>query len=1061
MRHECAIASPWHILAGGAGERRKAVFGRKTFENLPTTVKLSDGSIRSQPVQPAQVPVSVLSTSRRALFLVSLLAVLAGPDDHALADGWDSLRTPIFVNLGRAQGLLHPVVKALAEDRDGFIWVGTQGGLSRYDGYRFRNFLHRENDPTSLPSNVISDLATDGGGRLWVASYSGDLARFDPVTDHFRNFSEPAGQRPRGAIAVMIGDGGNGVWVGTTAGLEHIDGETGQVIRFDHRADDPSSLPNNRISALARSRDGTLWIGTYEGLARLSPGRDNFVRIAISDSQGRAITDVISGLTEDSEGRIWFATAQSCIGRVDDNAVGHGLVNLSSPLQGGPMSTRILEGRPGELWVGRTSGGIAVVTMATGQARQIAHDPSVSVSLADNMVRGMLKDRSGQIWAATNLGVSLTNPANQAVDSVLTSTRPEGLADSNVISVAAGGDGRIWLGLKDHGLAILYPERGVITPLAKSDEILAGGVISLAVTPDGSVWLGGVSAQGLYRVTGTKIIRQRFPNENIGTIRTILPLAGRLWLGVGPLIDYDPASGAARIFRHDKQDDSLIDDSVGTMLPAGADRIWVGTRRGLELFSSETGQFRHFNHRTGDPESLPGDLVSCLLTDRRGRLWVGTLGSGLGVSDANGRLIFHSLSVTTGLPNDNIGALEEDDQGRIWASTADGLAVIDPDNFSVQALDLSDGVAIQAYWVSASAKLPDGSLLFGGGGGLTVVHPDKLERWRYQPPLVITAIRIDGQEQPAGWSDARPRLRLEPRQRSLSVEFAALDYSAPDKLHYAYRLEGFDSDWISTDAAHRSASYTNLPPGQYRLLLQGSNRDGILTGVLVLPLEVLPLWYQSWWFRVLMGALVVTGFASLLQVRTAILRRRSRHLEILVSRQTKDLTEANRRLAELASRDPLTEILNRRAFLEFAEHDIELARRSGRTVSLLMIDVDHFKRVNDSFGHGVGDEVLRSVVRHISALLRHGDLFARMGGEEFVVLLPDTERAAAMLAAERLRDAVESGNHNIPDGKVTVTVSIGLADGTPPESVQDLIDRADRALYAAKNNGRNRVTSAA
>jgi diguanylate cyclase (GGDEF)-like protein len=1002
-----------------------------------------------------------LSILRQFLFRLILLVALAGHCGQALGDGWDRLSTPIFVNLGRAQGLLHPVVKALAEDRDGFIWVGTQGGLSRYDGYRFRNFLHRENDPTSLPSNVISDLAADGRGRLWVASYSGDVSRFDPVTDHFRLFPEPAGQRPRGGIAAMIGDGGNGVWVGTSAGLEHIDGETGQVIRFDHRADDPFSLPNNRISALARSRDGTLWIGSYQGLARLSPGGDHFASIALSDSQGRAVTELISGLTEDSEGRVWFATAQSCIGRVDDNGVGHCMVDLSSPLQGGPMSIRIVEGRPGELWVGRISSGITVVTMATGQARQIAHDPSVSVSLADNMVRMLLKDRSGLVWAATNLGVSVINPANLAIDSVLPSTRPGGLLDGNVIALAADSDGRVWLGLKDHGLAILDPDRGVITPFGQPGEILAGGVIGLAAAPDGSVWLGGVSGPSLFRVFGTKLIRPPFHTENIGPIRAIMPLAGQLWLGAGPLIDYDPASGEARIFRHDANEDSLIDDSVGTMLAAGADRIWVGTRRGLELFSRDSGQFRHFNHRSGDPQSLPGDLVSCLLTDRRGRLWVGTLGSGLAISEklaAIDKPIFRSISAATGLPNDNIGALQEDNQGRIWASTADGLAVIDPDNFSVEALDLGDGVVIQAYWVAASAKLPDGTLLFGGGGGLTVVHPDKLERWRYQPPLVITAIRINGNTQPTGWGDAPPALRLTPDQRSLSVEFAALDFSAPDKLHYAYRLEGFDRDWINTDAAHRIASYTNLPPGSYRLLLQGSNRDGRPTGVLALPLVVLPAWYQSWWFRALVASLVVTSFVSLLQVRTAFLRRRGRLLEQLVARQTKDLTEANQRLAELASRDPLTEIFNRRAFLEFAERDVELARRSGRAVSLLMIDIDHFKRVNDSFGHSAGDEVLRSVVRHIGIELRDGDLFARMGGEEFVVLMPDTDRAAAQLVAERLLQAVASGDHMIRrDGTMSITVSIGLADGTPPESVQDLINRADNALYRAKDSGRNRV----
>jgi diguanylate cyclase (GGDEF)-like protein len=230
---------------------------------------------------------------------------------------------------------------------------------------------------------------------------------------------------------------------------------------------------------------------------------------------------------------------------------------------------------------------------------------------------------------------------------------------------------------------------------------------------------------------------------------------------------------------------------------------------------------------------------------------------------------------------------------------------------------------------------------------------------------------------------------------------------------------------------------------------------------LTLAVTVLPAWWQSGWFRLL--ALLAAGAAifGLVQLRTSYLMRRRRVLEQLVASQTRDLTEANRRLQELASRDSLTEIYNRRYFLELAGVELERSRRSGRQASLLLIDIDHFKRVNDSFGHSAGDEVLKGVVASIRGLLRDSDLFARIGGEELVVLMPETGLGAARLVAERLRAAIEADRYTLPDNVVAVTASIGLAvTQSPPEPLAELLERADRALYVAKAAGRNRVVEA-
>jgi len=167
-------------------------------------------------------------------------------------------------------------------------------------------------------------------------------------------------------------------------------------------------------------------------------------------------------------------------------------------------------------------------------------------------------------------------------------------------------------------------------------------------------------------------------------------------------------------------------------------------------------------------------------------------------------------------------------------------------------------------------------------------------------------------------------------------------------------------------------------------------------------------------------------------------------------------------LRTLATTDALTGIFNRRHFLELAEAELARASRYGHPVSIAMLDLDHFKAINDSFGHGAGDGVLRGLVTLLRTKLRSVDVLGRIGGEEFALLLPETETAAAAATLERLRKAVEAHpfeGEAFADGRA-VTVSIGLASVNKGESLTDVLQRADGALYGAKSAGRNRVVVA-
>ena len=977
------------------------------------------------------------------------------------ADGWEKLRTLLAVNYTRAQGLPHAVAMAVTQDAQGFIWIGTQGGLARFDGYRFHTYLHNDEDPASLPGDVVSALTADTAGRVWLGTFTGDVGRYDPAIDGFRAFPAPAGMRPRGGVDALVSDGRDGVWVAANTGLEHIAGD-GAITRYIHRDGDPASLPSDRIRTVQVGKDGSIWAATYRGLVRKKPGSEAFEPIPLLGRAGGVLDDLVISMQEGSDGHLWFVTFQSQVGQIaDDRPAALSLYDLSPADRGGASSYGLIEGRPGELWIGRVSGGITRLDVKTGEIRQIRHEATIAVSLVDDAVRALFKSSSGLIWAGTNRGVSMLDPDNLTIDNVMPSIEPGRLGDANVLDLAASGQ-TAWLGFKDHGVARLESGEGHITPLTDMASLPPGSITALTAEPDGSLWLAVGTGRALYRFDASngKASPVAFPRDDTSPLVSLLWRDGALWAAAGPLMRYTPATGEWRVWRHGADPDSLIDDSTTVMLPDGKDGLWVGTRRGLERLDFATGTFRHAAHDPADPTSLPSDFVSCLQLDKRGRLWVGTLGSGLAMAEPGPRGApsrFKRVGVAEGLPNAVVDSILEDAKGRLWASTDDGLAVIDPDSLVLRTLGRDDGVAVPTYWTNSGAKLADGTLLFGGSEGLSVVHPDRLAHQTFTPALVVTGIHVGSRTVPPG----EARLTLGAHERSLEVEFAALDYSASDKLRYAYRLEGFDEDWVSSDPARRLAAYTNLPPGEYRLQLRATDRDGAWLKPLTIPVTVEPAWWQSGWFRLLALLLAVAAIFGLVQLRTSYLMNRRRLLEELVASQTRDLTEANRQLQDLASRDSLTEIYNRRYFLELAAVELERSRRSTRQASLLLIDIDHFKRVNDSFGHAAGDEVLKGVVATIKTLLRDSDLFARIGGEELVVLMPETGIEAARLVADRLRVAIQTDRYPLPNQSVAVTASIGLAVTTvPPEPLPALLERADRALYAAKAAGRNRVVEA-
>jgi diguanylate cyclase (GGDEF)-like protein len=481
-----------------------------------------------------------------------------------------------------------------------------------------------------------------------------------------------------------------------------------------------------------------------------------------------------------------------------------------------------------------------------------------------------------------------------------------------------------------------------------------------------------------------------------------------------------------------------------------------------------------------------------MLFDRSGRMWVDTAIAGLHrllpgdpalalPGAAEPPLRFERISQRHGILNRPYGAnLLEDARGRIWTQQN----VYDPVDDRLDELTGSDGRHFGTGWFFSYGQLADGRMLFGGSRGVLVVEPERFEFSSTPVPLVVTALRINGLPQPAA---VRAGLVVHPRERSFSLEFAALEFVDPTRVRYEYRLEGFDPEWIATGADYRNASYSNLGPGHYALRVRATNRHGVWSPYeLTIPVEVLPAWWQHRGLQALALALALTLALSLLygasHLRLRALHRREQQLRRQVDARTLALRHLNERLQaetfmlrESSLTDPLTGLRNRRFFLQHIDADVaavvrrweESAWRDGAVpedadLLLFVVDIDHFKQVNDRHGHEAGDAVIQQMRGRLQRVFRDSDHLVRWGGEEFLVVARQADRRHAAALARRACEAVGGERFVLPGGQtLSCSCSIGFAPlPLVPQLPRALdwsatVNLADAALYDAKSRGRN------
>ena len=775
---------------------------------------------------------------------------------------------------------------AIVQDRRGFVWIGTQDGLHRTDGYRFTVYKPRPFEAGSLAHAMVQSLTEGRDGRLWVGTFRG-LDRLDPSTGLF----EPMlpGETPHVTALAEAADGT--LWAGTLGeGLRRLDPD-GEVVTY--RTGD--GLPSDHVWALAIDHQHSLWVGTTGGLARLELDGERFDVFRHDPSRPSSLpADSVLSLLATGSGVLWVGTtgglalalpepqavdAEPSPSTTEDLAFESFRHDPDDPDSLASNGVRaLLEDRQGTLWVGTVDGGLDSLRPGEGRFRHHRHDPGDLASLSDDGVWTLTEDRGGLLWVGTALG---------GVDVIDTRTKfrlerlSEGPAKDRVVrTMVEDAAGDLWVGLDGDGLLRRPVGEDTLGPVPGLDT---GRVWHLHEDRRHRLWVG--TEQGLLRLDATRRFTRTYRNvpddppagPGAGGVRRVLETSeGEVWLGTfgAGLSRFDGDDGPFEHFRHDAEDPSspssdlifsLIEDALGT--------LWVGTGEGLDRHLGE-GRFRRHRRDPADRTSLRGTMVRSLYADAAG-LWVGTdAGLSLMRDVDSGRFVHYTEA--DGLPNDTIYAIVSDSSGKLWISTNRGLSRFDPVSERFTNYDPSDGLQGWEFNGGAAFRGRDGSLYFGGVRGLNIFHPDDVVPNPNVPPVVFTGLRKLGQpvalERPL---DEIGTLVLDWRDTVVTFEFAALDFGDPASNRYAYRLEGFDDDWIDI-GSRNEATFTNLEPGRYRLRVRGSNADGVWneTGA-ALGVRVRPAPWRSPWAIALyvLGFCLVAGAIAWQAWRRQVLRR--------------------------------------------------------------------------------------------------------------------------------------------------------------------------------------------
>ncbi|MGD1892945.1 MAG: two-component regulator propeller domain-containing protein [Cyclobacteriaceae bacterium] len=820
------------------------------------------------------------------------------------------------------EGLSHNTVRESMQDSTGFVWIATDDGLNKFDGYTFKKYFHVPHNDSIATNHPIQVLEEGPDQNIWIGTWGGGIYIYDYQHDRFQSIVETRDTSLLDFSFVydLHYDRQGRMWAGTVGGLARVDTEDYSFTYYRHNPADSTSLSNNRAIAISEDQEGSLWIGTLGGgLNYFNPDNGTFkhFRHRPGDPASLSQDDVYSVLC-DAQQRVWVGTWDGGLNLMEDPNQGfvhfRHQSNDSTSLANNQVWA-IAEDQRGNIWIG-TDNGLCLFREAVRAFTTYQNDPFDKKSLSSNSIKSLYVDNQNRLWVGTyDGGVNLYDSRPNRIQHYYQRQNQPSISSNNVTAILELDQKQILVGTDGGGLNLLNRHSGEITQFVhdpNNPKSIGGNKVkAMLLDRQQRVWIGfwngGMDCFDPDAQTFTHYQKKEDEENNWLASNNVTCLAedqdGLIWLGTfgGGLQSLDPANNHFTTYTQNPDDDeSLSDKNVWSVLVDQQNHIWAGTSNGrVDILDRQQNRFIRILPRPNDNR---GHTVLTLFEDREGKVWAGLEGGGLRLLDQKENN-YKQYTTDEGLPSNTINAIEEGSDGNLWVSTNLGLVRFNPVSEKYDQFTMSDGLQGLHFNRQASAQSSSGEFFFGGTGGFNIFHPDSIYDIPINSHIIFTDFEIFNQRVSVGANDSpldvninyQESITLSYEQSVFTLSYASINFTNPEQVRYQYRLLGFIDDTWQDAGTDRKVTYTNLNPGQYVLEVAGHVGDEI-TPVRQLAITVTPPWWRTWWFYITAMLFFIALTYAIYRLRTQRIIRNNRRLEALVAKRTSKLRQVNEEL---------------------------------------------------------------------------------------------------------------------------------------------------------------------
>jgi signal transduction histidine kinase/CheY-like chemotaxis protein/ligand-binding sensor domain-containing protein len=828
-----------------------------------------------------------------------------------------------FEHFGTREGLSQINVNCIIQDSRGFMWIGTRNGLNRYDGYKFVTYRYDSKNDNTVSNNMITDLVEDRSGNIWIATQAG-LNRYERNTGTFTRYTHNKNNSQSIAnniINRLTFDLNGNLWIATqNGGLDCLDIKRKIFQHHVHSNLDANSVDDNNIRTVFVDSQNNLWVGTTTGgLSIYNRNNNTFSKFQYKDPKSLAISgNNVTCIIENSKNQLWIGTQDDGLYLFDKEAgtfqrFKHDEKSTNSISSNTVYSLKTDE--DGNLWIGTENGGLSILNKKTGKFYTYLHDEIDNYSIDGNSIYGICRDKLGNMWlGAFSGGVNLFKKTTASFPLYKHNSLATSLSNNFVLALFEDKEKNIWVGTDGGGLNKFDPQNGTFASYkqqpAGKNGISGNYVLNVTQDADGDLWIGtwgnGISIMNPKTRTFAYLNKdpanpQSLSGNNVYNL--IHTRDKKTWISIfgGGLDCYDKKTKTIKHYKFDINDTkSLSSNYIYALCEDIRGNLWIGTSdAGLELLDRKTNTFTHFLH-VENKNSLSNNGVTDIFEDSKANLWLCTL-SGLDLFDPVTKH-FTVFNKKDGLPSDIIYSIKEDNYGKFWITTNGGLSMFDPGNKTFKNYTTEDGIQSDEFKPHSALKTLDGKMYFGGINGFNAFYPRQVLKPSKFSPLVITSFQVlnkslsiaknssDNSPLKQDISDTRA-ITLTHKQSVISLEYTALDFSSADRKEYAFKLDGFDPEWNYV-GSRNTASYTNLPPGEYLFKLKYKNSSGLWSPAKgALLITIIPPFWLTWWFKLLAILFIVGSVYGIFRYRVRSIKSRQLILEKLVKERTELLAQ--------------------------------------------------------------------------------------------------------------------------------------------------------------------------